>query len=106
MAALRQLGKKKWGQLDLDIVAAHFDSSGNRLGNEFTVNQTTGGDQYLSSIASLDSTQFVVVWSGEGSGDSAGLFARQFGTATGSNQAPTAIISGVTLAWWKATISP
>lgn len=48
---------------------------------KFNVNQTVSGTQQFGSVASRDADNFVVVWSGEGVGDSDGVFMRQFGTA-------------------------
>ncbi len=55
--------QREMGATGSDIVAAHFDDNGNRIDNEFIVNQTTGGDQYLPSVASLDSTS--LSWFGQ-----------------------------------------
>ncbi len=36
-----------------------------------------------------------MIWSGEGNGDPSGIYARQFGSAIGVNQSPSAVIQGV-----------
>ena len=65
----------------IGIFGRKYDSDHNALGNEFLVNETTVGDQRMASIAMLDTDNFVVVWSGNGSEDPNGVYARQFGTA-------------------------
>jgi hypothetical protein len=52
-------------------------------GNEFQVNATTDGNQRFPSVASDSAGNFVVAWSGNGVGDDAGVFARQY-TAAGA----------------------
>ena len=61
-----------------EVYARRFAADGTALGNEFIVNTTTAGQQSNSSIAVNGSGQFVVVWEGEGTGDSAGVFYRRF----------------------------
>ncbi len=46
---------------------------------EFRVNTTTGSTQSAASVASLDANNFVVVWSGNGVGDTDGVFIRRYG---------------------------
>lgn len=48
-------------------------------GDQFRVNTTTSGDQMSPGVAVADNGDFVIVWSGQGTGDRAGVFARQFG---------------------------
>ncbi len=72
------------------VFGQKFAANGNRIGSEFRINQTTGGDQIQASIALKNLNNFVVVWSGTGPGDTNGVFARQFGTAS-PNTAPTNI---------------
>ena len=64
-------------------------SSGNpyvqAIGDEFLVNQYTSGTQEGASVSAIDGSNFVVVWSGEGSEDSLGVYARQFGNQSGYN---------------------
>ncbi len=64
------------------IYAQKYDNNGHKIGTEFQINQTTTGNQTQPSIVMLDLDNFVVVWTGEGPGDSEGVFVRQFGTAT------------------------
>lgn len=69
------------------VFGQKFDSNGDEVGSAFLINQTTSGAQEFASVALYDLDNFVVVWSGEGVGDSDGVFARQFGTAA-PNAAP------------------
>lgn len=59
------------------ISARMYDSSGSPLGSAFTVNQTTTGTQELAAAAADSSGEFFVGWSGQGSGDSSGVFIRR-----------------------------
>lgn len=56
----------------------------NGLANDapILVNQQLAGHQNQASSTMLDINNFVTVWSGAGIGDTAGVFLRQFGTAT------------------------
>ena len=81
------------GQEDTSgVFVRKFDSNATAISNEFRVNETTAGVQGRASAAMLDTNNFVVVWSGNGDQtgqtDSIGVFAQQFGNATG-NVAPT-----------------
>ncbi|MCA9049798.1 MAG: DUF2341 domain-containing protein, partial [Planctomycetaceae bacterium] len=60
------------------------------------VNVETTGDQKMASVAMLDADNFVVAWSGQGTGDADGVFVRQYGTALtpGTNSPPTANAGG------------
>jgi hypothetical protein len=59
------------------IYAQRYNSDGSANGAEFLVNSTTTGAQSQSSVAALDAANFVVVWSGQGSTDTDGVYARQ-----------------------------
>ncbi len=50
-----------------------------RVGGEFVVNTTTAGDQHFSSVATDAQGDVVVAWSGAGTGDNDGVFARRYG---------------------------
>ncbi len=52
-------------------------------GTEFRVNTTTTGTQQASAIGVAADGTFVIAWEGNGSGDSAGIYAQRF-DATGS----------------------
>ncbi|MFN0054206.1 MAG: putative Ig domain-containing protein [Planctomycetales bacterium] len=60
------------------IFARLFSGNGTPEGPEFRINQTTSGDQSDPSIAWITADQFVVAWSGAGTGDSQGIFTRVF----------------------------
>src|SRR5262249_47889751 len=62
-----------WG-----IYAQQFNSGGNKVGTEFLVNTTTAGDQVTPAIALNSGGTVVVVWSGNGTGDSHGVFKQQY----------------------------
>ncbi len=62
----------------LGVYAQRFNANGTTNGAAFLVNQTTNGSQSQPSVAAIDSENFVIVWSGEGPGDSDGVFARQY----------------------------
>jgi hypothetical protein len=66
-----------------DIVARRFDSFGNPLGDEFVVNQSTGGEQLYPTIGMDNGGNFIVSWSSPDD-DASGVMARRydrFGTA-------------------------
>ena len=76
-----------WHDDDADgsgVFAQRLDASGANVGSRESVNISTTGDQSRASSATFDSDNFVVVWSGQGTSpgqeDTAGVFARQFGT--------------------------
>ncbi len=60
------------------VFGRRFNAAGSPLGDEFQVNVTTEGDQFVPRVASNPNGQFVVVWSGNGIGDAAGIFARVY----------------------------
>ena len=62
------------------VFGQKFDSNSNPIGGEFQINQTATGTQDQVSVAMLDSDNFVAAWSGNGSGDTDGVFARNYGT--------------------------
>ena len=61
------------------VFARKFDSEGTPQGAEFRLNATTSGSQVFVSAAMLDLDNFVAVWSGNGTGDDHGVFARAYG---------------------------
>jgi hypothetical protein len=68
-----------WSSEDQDgsgagIYAQHFTSSGALLETEFRVSGTTAGEQDFPSISIDNLGQLVTVWSGNGTGDSGGVF--------------------------------
>jgi len=60
------------------VVGGRFDQFGNYIGGEFLVNVTETGNQAEPAMAAFRDGQFVVVWSGQGSGDADGIFIRKF----------------------------
>ena len=62
------------------------------LGDEFRVNVTTSGTQSAASVAGLDGNNFVVAWSGQGTGDNNGVFIRSFNAAAFSAGDDAAVV--------------
>ncbi len=62
-----------------DIAARIFDADGSPMGEAFTVNQTTAGNQRQPQLVMVNAGYFAVTWNGNGIGDDAGVFARLFG---------------------------
>jgi hypothetical protein len=81
---------------NVEAVARRFDSNGAPLGDEFSVNVFTTGDQIPRGIA-MSPSGFVVTWFGEGVGGD-GVFGRLFDASgapiTGDFQINTATIVG------------
>jgi hypothetical protein len=66
-----------WG-----IYAQQFGSSGAPLGEEFGVNTTTDGDQVAPAVALDAQGHLTVVWSGNGPGDTSGVFSQRYSVST------------------------
>jgi hypothetical protein len=69
------------------IYARRYNAVGTALGSEFQVNGTSNGNQDDPTLAMAPDGHFVIAWSGKGSGDSNGIYARRYsaaGTALGS----------------------
>lgn len=69
------------------VYARRFSAAGIPLSGEFRVNTTATGAQKNSTIAMNSAGQFVIVWQGEGPGDTSGVFFRRYaadGTAIDS----------------------
>ncbi len=67
------------GVLQLDINMQRFDAAGNETGGRIVVNtSSTGGTQWAPSIAMDDNGDFIVAWSGQGPGDTDGVFLQKF----------------------------
>jgi hypothetical protein len=62
-----------WG-----VYAQQYDALGLPLGSEFQVNTTTAGDQMYSSVALDGLGHAVIVWSGNGPGDTDGVFGQRY----------------------------
>jgi hypothetical protein len=60
--------------------AQHFRADGTPAGAEIRVNTTTANNQDLTSVA-LSGTHAVVAWTGNGIGETAGVFAQRLSTA-------------------------
>lgn len=60
------------------VFGQNFDLSGNKIGPEFQVNETSQGIQADPSVAMFENGNFMVVWQGNGIGDSNGVFGRIF----------------------------
>ena len=63
------------------IQARRYDSAGTPLADQFQVNTYTTLTQYQADVAVDGVGNFVVVWSGQGSGDNYGIFGRRFDAA-------------------------
>lgn len=74
-----------------DVILQLYDSSGAAQGGEIQVNTTTPGAQEYASVAMAPSDDAVVVWSGNGPGDTDGIFAQRFSTV---NDAPVNSVPG------------
>ncbi|MBK9947789.1 MAG: tandem-95 repeat protein [Nitrospira sp.] len=71
-----------WG-----VYARQYDSTGSALTTESQVATTTAGRQDYPGVA-YQNGKVVVTWSGNGTGDTAGIFMQRY-TAAGGNAAPT-----------------
>ncbi|QDU82544.1 FG-GAP repeat protein [Polystyrenella longa] len=60
------------------VFARIFNAAGVPQGAEFLVNQTTAGAQLNPSLTADSAGGFAVVWQGNGTGDSEGVFYRRF----------------------------
>ena len=60
-----------------NIMFRHFDGAGAPLSAEVVVNETLAGIQKTPSIAWSSAGHFIVAWSGKGTGDDSGIFARR-----------------------------
>jgi CSLREA domain-containing protein len=72
-----------WESQDQDgsgagVFGQRYNAAGQTLGSEFQVNTTTTSDQRIPAVAVDADGDFVVVWSGNGPGDSDGVFAQRF----------------------------
>uniref|UniRef100_UPI0039BC7043 DUF4347 domain-containing protein n=1 Tax=Nitrospira sp. BLG_1 TaxID=3395883 RepID=UPI0039BC7043 len=76
-----------WG-----VYARQYDSTGTAMMTESRVSTTTTGRQDYPGVAYEDG-KVVITWSGNGTGDTAGIFMQRY-TATGGNAAPTITSNG------------
>jgi phosphoheptose isomerase len=63
------------------IFARHVDAGGSPQGIGFPVNTTTDSFQDLAAIAAYRQGEFVILWRGNGPGDTSGMFGQGFGPA-------------------------
>jgi hypothetical protein len=78
-----------WSSRDQDgsyygIFGQRYDSTGVALGGEFRVNTYTTGFQLYPSVAAAADGDFVVVWSGDGQDDLAGIFGQRYDSLGGA----------------------
>jgi len=69
------------------VFAQMYGSSGNPVGAEFQVNTYTASAQVWPSVSMDSNGNFIIAWSGNGQGDSGGIFAQRYdryGIAIGS----------------------
>src|SRR5262249_54547460 len=76
-----------------NISAQEYFASGTANGGEYVVNSTLSGDQQFASVAMDSSGQAVIVWSGNGSGDGAGVFHQRY-TLNQSSPDPDRLAAG------------
>ena len=62
----------------LQMNAQQFKKNGNKEEGEFVVNATTAGDQSNASVAIDLLGRAVIVWSGNGAGDTSGVFLQRY----------------------------
>ena len=60
------------------IFGQRYDTNGAPVGDEFQVNTTTNNNQINPSLTMDDTGNFLVVWEGNGPGDSTGVFGQRF----------------------------
>jgi len=77
--------------VSLQVYARNYNADGTAAAAAFAVNQSAAGTATSASVAVIDANNKVIVWSGKGSGDTQGVFARQFGTP---NAAPVITSDG------------
>jgi hypothetical protein len=75
-----------WSSLNQDgsgwgVYGQRYNAAGIAQGAEFRVNVTTSNDQLQPAVAMDANGDFVVAWSGEGAGDTGGIFARRYNAA-------------------------
>ena len=60
------------------VFLQRYDASGTKIGGETLVNTTTTNTQADPAITVMDDGSFVIVWDGNGTGDSSGVFGQRF----------------------------
>ncbi|MCE5266256.1 MAG: hypothetical protein LLG00_00015, partial [Planctomycetaceae bacterium] len=79
-----------WG-----VYAQRYQANGQTQGGEFRANSYTTDDQSHPSVAYNHRGGFVIAWNGKGTGDSNGVFVREFG-ADGAALGSEALVNGTT----------
>jgi hypothetical protein len=72
-----------WG-----VYAQQFSSTGMVIEGEFRVNSTSTGDQQNPSVTIDTKGHLVIVWSGNGTDDTDGLFSQRYAVNTGAEKPP------------------
>lgn len=83
---------------DNGVYARQYNAAGTARGDEFRVNTTTTGAQDSPVVAMAADGRFLIVWEGQGTGDTDGIFGRWYaanGTATGLEVLINTTTSGV-----------
>lgn len=102
------------------VFGQRYGAGGQTVGGEFLVNSTVGGVQGKPSVAMGFDGRFVVVWTGNGTGDSKGIFMQRFNadgtraggetrvnvTTAGDQSAPSVGLAddgGIVVVWTSIT---
>ena len=84
-----------------EVFARRFGATGAPLGPEFQVNTYTTGHQSYPHMAAVGGGAFIVVWQGQGLGDTIGVFGQRFdatGTPVGGEFAVNTYLTGLQVA--------
>ena len=87
------------------VYGQRFNASGTKVGGEFLVNTTTGSDQRAPDVAMDAGGGFVVVWEGNGTGDTYGVFVQRFDAAGVKQGSETLINTSTTGQQKQASIA-
>jgi hypothetical protein len=80
---------------DWNVFGQQFDGDGSPAGQNFMVNTTTVGDQKFSSVAMNSMGYIVIAYSGNGAGDTNGVFTQRYVIGADSFSVPdTAVVNG------------
>jgi len=75
----------------IDVFGQIYDAAGEKVGGRFTINETLTGGQAnggAGALAQLADGTVAFAWSGNGTGDAEGVFARRFSVGGGSGPQP------------------
>ena len=64
------------------VFAREYDAAGVAKAGEFQVNSYSAGNQRFAAVSMDASGNYVIVWSGEGDGDSEGVWGRRYKNIT------------------------